>query len=179
MMFMNVRTAVALGGLLVGCAAMAGPPANAQGTKPKQGGGAPNTVPAPDFTLKDLDGKSVTLSSYRGKKVVVIDFWATWCGPCRFTMPLLQKFHDRNKGKIEVLSIDQQEDPAKVAAFIKNAGYTFRVLIDPDNGVSSQYRVYGIPTLFVIDKSGGLAYKHVGARADLDTHLEQIIAPLL
>jgi len=146
-----------------------------QGTQPKD-----KAAPlAPDFTLMDLEGKQVTLSGYRGKKIVVIDFWATWCGPCRLTMPALHNYGKNHKKTVEVLSIDQQEDPVRVAEFIKAAGYgAIHVLIDKDGSVSQGYRVYGIPTMFVIDKDGLLRYKFVGYRPDLESHLDTVIKGL-
>ncbi len=155
--------------------AMAAKPVKAQGSKPKSSGNAP----APEFTLKDLDGKTVALKDVYAKKVVIIDFWATWCGPCRGTMPLLQKYWEKNKAKVEILSINEQEGDARVRAFAEQAGYKFRILLDLDGSVQAAYRVYGIPTLFVIDRAGEVRYKHVGYRPDLDTHLEEVIKPLL
>jgi len=151
-------------------------PFKAQASKAKPAGGANE---APDFTLTDVDGKTVNLSDYRGKKVVILDFWATWCGPCRAAMPLIQSFYEKNKKHVEVLSINEQETAERVAAFIKQTGYTYRVLLDKDGKVESSYRVYGIPTLFVIDKEGDLRHKSVGYRADLEQQLGEIIKPLI
>jgi len=151
-------------------------PFKAQASKAKPAGGANE---APDFTLTDVDGKTVNLSDYRGKKVVILDFWATWCGPCRAAMPLIQSFYEKNKKNVEVLSINEQETAERVAAFIKQTGYTYRVLLDKDGKVESNYRVYGIPTLFVIDKEGDLRHKSVGYRPDLEQQLTEIINPLI
>lgn len=151
-------------------------PFKAQASKPKPEGGANE---APDFTLTDSNGKTVSLSDYRGKKVVILDFWATWCGPCRAAMPLIQSFYDKNKKNVEVLSINEQESSDRVNAFLKQTGYTYRVLLDKDGKVESSYRVYGIPTLFVVDKDGDLRHKSVGYRPDLEQQLTEIITPLI
>jgi len=151
-------------------------PFKAQASKAKPEGGANE---APDFTLTDSNGKTVSLSDYRGKKVVILDFWATWCGPCRAAMPLIQSFYDKNKKNVEVLSINEQESSDRVNAFLKQTGYTYRVLLDKDGKVESSYRVYGIPTLFVVDKDGDLRHKSVGYRPDLEQQLTEIITPLI
>jgi len=173
------RTLLLAGVLLALVAAAARTPARAQASKQKPAGGG-STAPAPEFTMKDLDGKTVSLADFRGKKVVVIDFWATWCGPCRGTMPLLEKYWQKYKNKkVMVLSINEQEAPDRVKAFVERTGYTFQVLLDSDGSVQSAYRVYGLPTMYVIDKEGNLRMKHVGYRPDLDTYLESVINPLL
>jgi thiol-disulfide isomerase/thioredoxin len=118
---------------------------------------------APDFTAKTFDGKEVSLSDLRGK-IVIIDFWATWCGPCRRTMPLLDKFYKDERGEdVEVYGINVWErgGTEKVQPFIEKEGYRFPILL-ADNEVASRYGVSGIPTMFVIDKEGRVAYKHVG-----------------
>lgn len=142
-----------------------------QTTKPK------GAKLAHDFTLKNLDGKQVSLSDYRGKKVVILDFWATWCGPCRMTMPALQSFGQKHSKTVEVLSINQMEDPARVAAYIKSQSYTsLHVLLDRDGSVSRAYRVGGIPTFHIINLDGVRCYTHIGARQGLQAHLEEAIA---
>ncbi len=117
---------------------------------------------APDFTLQDLNGKSVKLSDLRGK-VVILDFWATWCGPCKRTMPLLDKFYSQKAAGVEVFGVNvwERTGTAGVKPFIEKAGYTFPILYGT-NDLAAAYGVQGIPTLVVIDKHGKLAYRHVG-----------------
>ncbi len=125
-----------------------------------------------DFTLKDLSGNPVQLASLRGK-VVVIDFWATWCGPCRSAFPYLQKVFDRYSGNRDVkfLAIDTWEREKDYAATVTNARkflddnkYSFPVIIDrtEDSKTASDYDVQGIPATFVVDKGGRIAYEGVG-----------------
>jgi len=118
---------------------------------------------APDFTLSDPSGKSVRLRDLRGK-VVVVDFWATWCGPCRALMPHIQKMHEQwaSKGLV-VLGLDVGEDAATVAKFAKAQSYTFRLLLDAEPGVTGPYFVQAYPTTFVIDRSGRIAFRDMGS----------------
>src|SRR5262245_14949869 len=120
--------------------------------------------PAIDFTLKDLKGRPRSLKSLRGK-TVLLDFWATWCGPCRITMPQVAKIHEQYKSKgVEVISINIGESAKKAGDYITKNGYAFSTLLDEDRTVATQYRVNGIPTLVVIDASGKVSDYMVGVR---------------
>lgn len=109
---------------------------------------------AEDFRLTDLDGKSQSLSQYRGK-VVLVNFWATWCKPCTTEMPAMQTTYDklREKGFV-VLAINELEDDAKVREHVKQYGHTFPVLMDRDNKVANQFGVFGLPVSVFIDQEG-------------------------
>ncbi|MCL4305334.1 redoxin domain-containing protein [bacterium] len=137
-------------------------------------------VPAPDFTLQKMGGGTVKLSDLRGK-VVVLDFWATWCGPCKLTMPLLDKFYKENGGgNVEVYAVNVWERGGtdKVEPFIKNAGYSLPVLFGT-NELAEAYSVRGIPTMFVIDKDGKIAHRHVGYNPQMVQVLTAQTAELL
>jgi peroxiredoxin len=109
---------------------------------------------AEDFRLADLEGKSQSLSQYRGK-VVLVNFWATWCKPCTTEMPAMQATYDklRDKGFV-VLAINELEDDARVREHIKVYGHTFPVLMDRDNKVANQFGVFGLPVSVFLDEKG-------------------------
>ncbi len=111
-------------------------------------------MPAADFTLMDLQGRPQSLSQYRGK-VVLLNFWATWCKPCTTEMPAMQACYDklRDKGFV-VLAVNELEDVQKVAEHVKAYGHTFPVLMDKDNRVANMYGVYGLPVSVLIDEQG-------------------------
>ncbi|MDH4237523.1 MAG: TlpA family protein disulfide reductase [Nitrospira sp.] len=111
-------------------------------------------TPAEDFRLVDLEGKQQSLSQYRGK-VVLVNFWATWCKPCTTEMPAMQTTYDklRDKGFV-VLAINELEDDAKVREHIKQHGHTFPVLMDRENKVANQFGVFGLPVSVFIDEKG-------------------------
>ncbi len=117
-----------------------------------------------DFTLKDIHGHKHTLSDYRGK-YVFLNFWATWCPPCRDEMPSMQKVYDTwNKKDYVMLAVNINENRAKVKRFAQENGYTFPILIDNDGKIASRYGIRGIPATFFIDKQGNVVKKIVGSR---------------
>jgi len=117
---------------------------------------APRLVgtPAPDFRIRNLDGKEVALSSYKGK-AVLLDFWATWCVPCRAELPMFQKLHRELAAKhAAIVLVDVGENAGPVAKYVRGEKYTFPVLLDEDEQVKTQYRLVVFPSLVVIDKQG-------------------------
>ena len=109
---------------------------------------------AAEFELTDLQGGNHRLSQYRGK-VVLLNFWATWCTPCTKEMPAMQEAYARLKGKgLVVLAVNELEDVDQVRAHIKEHAHTFTVLLDPNNDVANLYGVYGLPVTVFIDQQG-------------------------
>lgn len=121
---------------------------------------------APDFTLPSLEGKSKKLSDFRGKKVI-INFWATWCGPCKAEMPEMQTYYEKHKGQdftiLGVNMTDTEKSKSGIKPFAKEYGVTFPVVLDTKGKVMSTYQVTGFPTSYFIDKQGVIQYKLVGA----------------
>ncbi|MEI2464922.1 TlpA disulfide reductase family protein [Niallia taxi] len=115
---------------------------------------------APDFTLKNLQGKDVRLSSLRGKKVI-INFWATWCPPCKQEIPEIEKFYQEYKGTVEVLAVNIDGGNSEaVALFTKKMNVSFPVLLDNPDGINEAYKVMTIPTTFFIDENGIITNKY-------------------
>lgn len=111
--------------------------------------------PAPDFTLKTLEGQDVTLSDFRGQPVIV-NFWATWCGPCRIEMPHLQAAYENNQQEVVVLGVNltQRDSVEEVPAFLDEFGLTFPIVLDENGEVATTYNVIGQPASVFIDEDG-------------------------
>ena len=164
-------TALALGLLAPGC----GDPAaiKAATLKPEN-----ERKTAPDFALKDANGKVVHLSDYRGK-VVLLDFWATWCGPCRVEIPWFMDLQRRDKDRgFEVLGVAMDDDGWEaVKPFLAELGVNYRVMIGDDLTAQMYGGVDALPTTFLIDKTGKIAAVHVGltSRNDFEDGVEQLL----
>ena len=133
-------------------------------------------IPAPDFTLLDSEGNAHTLSQYRGK-IVILDFWATWCGPCLVVMPHLQAIHEAYREQdVVVIGINAWEngDPA---ALMRARNWDYLLLLNGDQ-VASDYQVSGIPTMVVIDQSGTIVQRKVGAGPNVEQELTDTIMRL-
>ncbi|MBT8118698.1 MAG: TlpA family protein disulfide reductase [Gammaproteobacteria bacterium] len=123
-------------------------------------------IPAKDFELQDMDEETIRLSDYKGK-VVLLNFWATWCPPCIREMPSMERLHQQVGAEgFKVIAINQMEDADQVFAFTGQLEVdpTFEILFDTTSSVSRDYAVRGLPTTYLIDKEGRIRYRAVGGR---------------
>ena len=136
--------------------------------------GVMNT-PAPDFTLKSNTGSNLRLSEHRGE-VVLINFWASWCGPCRQEMPLLSELHDKYKSLgFTVLGVNVEEDSSQAKKLLKEMPVSFPVLFDNNSTVSKQYDVVAMPSTVLVDRNGKMRYLHKGYKpGEEEIYLEMV-----
>ena len=128
-------------------------------------------VAAPDFTGELMDGTSITLSELQGKPVI-INFWATWCGPCVKEMPAFERLKDDFGDKIGIIAVNCGEDAETVKDFVEENGYTFPVVLDEEYSISMLYPTNSIPYTVVLDAEGKVAHISTGA-LDADTMYER------
>jgi peroxiredoxin len=133
--------------------------------------------PAPNFTLNDADGNAVSLGDLKGR-VVMINFWASWCGPCRQEMPLLEQIHRKYEPLgFTLLGVNVEENSADGQAFLKDRPVSFPVLYDPENGISQLYDVVAMPSTVLIDRQGNVRYLHHGYKPGYENeYMDQIRA---
>jgi len=131
--------------------------------------------PAPDFALKSSTGENLRLSEYRGD-VVMINFWATWCGPCRQEMPLLDALHSRyQRVGFSLLGVNIDDDSRRAMQMIEELGVSFPVLFDARKEVSELYEVEAMPVTVIVDREGNIRYIHHGYKPGYeDKYLDQI-----
>ena len=137
--------------------------------------------PAPDFALKDLEGKTQRLSDYKGR-VVLVNFWATWCPPCRREMPSMERLSQKLKAEpFMVLAPDQLESFDLVFSFTGqlDPSPTFPILLDEKSVASKAWKVKGLPTSFIVDKQGRIAYRAVGGREFDHPEIDKLIRGLI
>ena len=132
-------------------------------------------LPAPDFALKSSTGENLRLSEYRGD-VVMINFWATWCGPCRQEMPLLDQLYSRyERVGFSLLGVNIDDDSKRAMDMIKELGVSFPVLFDVRKEVSQLYNVDAMPVTVLVDREGNVRYVHKGYKPGYeDMYLDQI-----
>ncbi|MCU7905490.1 MAG: TlpA family protein disulfide reductase [Candidatus Thiodiazotropha sp. (ex Epidulcina cf. delphinae)] len=140
---------------------------------------AGSTQPAPDFTLKSRSGENIKLSELRGQ-VVMVNFWASWCGPCRQEMPLLQQLYERYQSMgFTLLGVNVDEERAAADKMLRDIPVSFPILYDDKSRVSKGYRVKAMPSTFMIDRDGQVRYLHKGYQPGYEEDYQQQIRELL
>jgi len=166
--------------LLAGCSNESPPPPASQppGSAPDETAAPETGNLAPDFQLQTLDGQTFSLSGVRGKPVL-LNFWTTWCGPCRFEMPFLQEIYDEYSDKgLALITVDIGESKSDVENFLQREGLSLPALLDSQAEVARLYRVAAIPTTFFIDKDGIIRGRQIGAftgKAGIENGLKKIM----
>jgi len=135
--------------------------------------------PAPDFTLKSSTGENVKLSELRGN-VVMINFWASWCGPCRQEMPLLDEFYKKyQKLGFVLLGVNVEEDSSKAAGYLSEVPVSFPILFDNTNSVSKMYDVDAMPSTVLVDREGNLRFLHRGYKPGDEKEYKRLMKKLM
>ncbi|HTQ53218.1 MAG TPA: TlpA disulfide reductase family protein [Bryobacteraceae bacterium] len=164
-------TGFALGWVIYGCSRAK--PVRAASVKP-----ATERRAAPDFALKDADGKTVRLSDYKGK-VVLLDFWATYCGPCKIEIPWFMDFERKHKDQgFSVLGVSMDDDGwDAVKPFINDLAINYRVVVGNDATAEKYGGIEALPTTFLIDRDGNIASVHVGltSKSEIEDDIEQLL----
>ena len=135
-------------------------------------------APAPDFELTSLSGETIQLKDYRGKPVL-LNFWATWCAPCRLEMPAFQSRFEEGAGELAIVAVNNAESASDVQSFVDDFGLTFDILLDPDAEIQRLYLVRGYPTSVLIDADGVIRVQHIGLMTEdqLDGYLQELGLP--
>lgn len=135
--------------------------------------------PAPDITLKSTTGQNIRLADYKGK-VVMVNFWASWCGPCRQEMPLLEKMHkDYKDAGFVLLGVNVDAEAADRDKFLAETPVTFPVLDDSENTATEVFGVEAMPSSYFVDKNGNLAHLHKGYKPGEEAAYIAVIKKLL
>lgn len=134
---------------------------------------------APDFALKSREGSNLRLSEHRGE-VLLLNFWASWCGPCRQEMPILDALHQRYaKLGFSVIGINVDKDPSLADKILKDIPVTFPVLLDDTGAVSGSYAISAMPTSVLVDRDGNMRYLHKGYKPGYEQEYETEIKELI
>ena len=136
---------------------------------------------APDFTLKSLEGSNLRLDEYKGQ-VVLINFWATWCGPCRQELPLLDRIHQRYQDAgfaVLGINVEGASKADEAQAMVSKAGVTFPVLVDEGQQVSELYALEAMPTSVVVDRDGVVRYVHLGYKPGDEAKYLEVVKQLI
>ena len=134
---------------------------------------------ATDFTLKSRSGKNIKLSELRGQ-VVMINFWASWCGPCRQEMPLLEDLYKKyNALGFTLLGVNVEQDSSKANAYLRDISVSFPILFDTKNAVSKAYNISAMPSTVMVDRDGNLRYLHHGYKPGYEKEYQNQIKALI
>jgi peroxiredoxin len=173
-------------GLAIGVVVFVGLPAGQAATSGAAlaAGGTPAPapivgLPAPDFKLNNTAGQARSLSDFKGKPVL-INFWATWCGPCRIEMPAIEAAYQAHKAEgFTVLAVDVDEPLADVTRFMAELNLSFEALLDPGAVVNDQYRIRAYPSSFFVRRDGIIAAMQIGSMTEsqLNANLAKILTP--
>jgi thiol-disulfide isomerase/thioredoxin len=117
---------------------------------------------APEFSLNNLNGEKILLKQTRGK-AIVLNFWATWCGPCVIEMPSLQKYYEKYPEQLEILAINADEPEVNVRQFVYELGLTFDILLDPGGNIQELYNIQAYPTSYFLDRDRVIRAQHIGS----------------
>ncbi len=135
--------------------------------------------PAPDFALKTPDGENARLSEYRGE-VVMINFWASWCAPCRQEMPLLEELYVQYQPLgFTILGVNVEQDSSKALAMLEDIPVSFPIMLDTQSTVSKLYNVVAMPTSILIDRDGNMRYLHHGYKPGYEEQYQQQVRELI
>jgi len=134
--------------------------------------------PAPEFDAQTLSGGNVASRDFKGKKKIVVSFWASWCGPCRMELPELSAFYEKYHSadsKFEVVAVSTDEDRYQAEKYVKEAKLPFPVVWDENGGIADKYAVESIPVLYVIDENGKVIYGQMGYGFGLEFKLKMFL----
>ena len=139
----------------------------------------PVSGPAPNFTLQMLGGGQMSLAEHKGN-VIMVNFWATWCAPCRQEMPHLEALHQRYSPLgFTLLGVNVEDDPAGAQAWLEETPVSFPILFDPENGVSELYDVIAMPSTVMIDRQGNMRHLHHGYKPGYENEYQNQIRALI
>ena len=139
----------------------------------------PSKGKAPDFTLKSNHGTNIKLSEHRGQ-VIMINFWASWCAPCRKEMPLLEELYQRYKdGGFTLLGVNVEEDSSAAKDLLKEIQVSFPILFDNQNAVSQLYKVEAMPSTVIVDRDGNMRFVHKGYQPGYEDEYQKQVRELI
>ena len=130
---------------------------------------------APDFTLNTIDNKQISLSDYRGRPVI-LNFWATWCGPCRYEVPAFKAFSEKYPEEYVVIGVNTQDDPDSARGYAIADKLKFVIPVDPTGAVAGLYNIRGLPTTYIIDGKGVIQYIKIGPFLNIDEMEERMVS---